>query len=83
MVITIGFVCLIGWIVGVWLPWYIAAGLNILAMISWCKSDVSGIAGNMLFSVFCIIASLSCFIFGDTTLIQIGEFIVMLFTGGK
>jgi hypothetical protein len=84
MIITIGFVCALGWVVGVWVPWYIAAGLNVMAMLSWLKSDgkgVSDIVSNMLLSVFCIIVSLSCFIFGDNTFAQIGKFLVMLFTG--
>ena len=86
MIITIGFVCTLGWVVGVWVPWYIAAGLNVMAMLSWLKADVNGLEGLitlMLFSVFCIITSLSSFIFGDTTFTQIGYFIVTLFTGGN
>jgi len=79
MVITIGFVCLIGWIVGAWVPWWIVAAM-------WCgygvklylskQSGLENVTSDFLLGMLLIIATVSGFIFGDMT-------IVMLFTGGK
>jgi len=86
MIITIGFVCLIGWVVGAWVPWWVIAAMWCGYLIDLCRSKESSlemIIASVPWGIFLIITSLSGFIFGDVAFIDIWEFIVMLFTGGK
>jgi hypothetical protein len=86
MIITIGFVCLIGWVLGAWVPWWIVAAM-------WCgyglklclskQSGLEGVIGSFLWGILLIIASVSGFVFGDVTFMMIGNWLVMMFTGGK
>jgi len=86
MIITIGFVCLIGWLVGAWVPWWVVAAMWCGFGINLCLSKQRGLdstIGGFMWTILLIIVTLSGFIFGDVTFIDIWEFIVMLFTGGK
>ena len=86
MVITIGFVCLIGWLVGAWVPWWIVLVMWCGYLIDLCRSKESSlelIVDSVPWLIFLLITSLSGFIFGDVTFVDIWEFVKMAVSGGK
>jgi hypothetical protein len=86
MIITIGFVCLIGWVVGVWVPWWIVAATWCGYGINLCLSKQSGLdqlLGSFLWGILLITASVSGFIFGDVAFVDIWNWLAKVFTGGK
>jgi hypothetical protein len=86
MIITIVFVCLMGWVVGVWVPWWVVASMWCGYGVKLCMSKQSGLdnaIGDFLWGILLVIASVSGFIFGDVTFVDIGDWLFTVFTGGK
>ncbi|AHK11199.1 hypothetical protein S14_90 [Shewanella sp. phage 1/4] len=84
MVIAIGFVCLIGWVLGAWVPWWVVAAMWCGYGINLCLGKQSGLDGVIDFhcGIILITATVSGFILGDVTFAMIWDWLVMVFTGG-
>lgn len=86
MIITIGFMCIVGWVIGAWLPWWVIAAMWCGYGINLCLSKEVGVnqlLGNFLWGILLITITLSGFILGDVTFTMIWDWLVMVFTGGK
>lgn len=73
-------IAIMGWILGVWVPWW---GVCILIGLTIWKLNKVGDLGSCALALLTFVSTISCFINGDVTLTQVGEFISVVFTGGK
>ena len=72
-----------GWLAGVWLPWWVLLCIYVgcgLAMIN--TRGLSSVIQNISIGFFCCVSLAVGFVFGEVTLLQVGIFIKMAFTGG-
>ncbi len=84
MILFFAFSCIIGWLLGIWLPWYGILIASIALVVNEIRLDRCGLDGALVaISAFACsaIMVLVGFISGDVSFSQIGGFIAMLFTG--
>lgn len=77
-------IAIMGWIFGVWVPWWgvcILIGLTIWKLNK--VGNLGDVLGSCVLALLTFVATSSCFINGGVTLTQVGEFISIVFTGGK
>ncbi|AHK11495.1 hypothetical protein S140_88 [Shewanella sp. phage 1/40] len=86
MAVSIVLVAMIGWLIGVWVPWWVVAAMWCGYGINLClgkQSGLDGVIGSFLWGIILITATVSGYIFGDVTFAMIWDWLVMVFTGGK
>lgn len=75
----------IGWLAGIWLPWWaitsILCGFGVMACMGFFDRGLNGALAGLGTTVMCSIMIVVGFVSGGTTLGQVGGFIKLLFTG--